>query len=130
MSIRSRRPLSPHLQVYRLPFTALLSIGHRITGAALVGGLVILAATLVAAAAGPQTYAKLQPWLRSWFGQLVLIGFTFALYLHLCNGIRHLFWDAGYGFDLATTRSSGIAIVLMTIILTATTWLIAWSVGG
>ncbi len=120
-----QRPLSPHLQVYRLPLTAVLSVTHRLTGIALAGGTVLLIIILFAAAAGPQAYATAHWLAASWPGQLVLAAFTFALYFHLCNGVRHLFWDAGYGFELTTAERSGVAVLVVAVALTALTWLIA-----
>ncbi|MBM3512280.1 MAG: succinate dehydrogenase, cytochrome b556 subunit [Alphaproteobacteria bacterium] len=119
------RPLSPHLQVYRLPLTALLSISHRITGGGLAVGLVGLAYWLTAAAVGADAYAQFQGIASSWFGQLVLFGFSFALYFHLCNGIRHLFWDAGKGFKIADAQRSDKMVLAGAIVLTAITWLVA-----
>ncbi|MFO1352119.1 MAG: succinate dehydrogenase, cytochrome b556 subunit [Gammaproteobacteria bacterium] len=120
-----RRPLSPHLQVYRLPLVAVLSIVHRITGLALVAGTPLLAYWLVALAAGPEAYARAQAMLGSKLGLLLLFGWTWALFYHLCNGIRHLFWDAGYGFALAKANQSGVAVVVASVVLTLATWLIA-----
>src|SRR5262245_31092410 len=97
------RPLSPHLQVYRWQLTMSLSILHRATGVGLAVGTVILVWCLVAAATGPEQFAFAQAMLGSWVGRILLFGWTFALFYHLANGIRHLFWDAGYGFDLRTT---------------------------
>ena len=102
-----KHPTSPHLQIYRLPLTALLSITHRITGVLLAFGCVLLIGILAAAADGAATYQALVPHLQSWYGQLLLIGLVFSLYLHFCNGVRHLVWDAGYGFELDTVAGRG-----------------------
>ena len=102
-------PLSPHLQVYRLPLTAVLSIMHRMTGLVLVVGTFLLTLVLFALAAGEQSFAVAQDLLRSWPGTIALLLFVFALYFHFCNGIRHLFWDAGYGFELDTAHRSALA---------------------
>lgn len=118
------RPLSPFL-IYRLPLTALLSISHRITGCGLAVGLIGLAWWLTAAAAGAEAYAQFDAIVKSWFGMLVLIGFSFALYFHLCNGIRHLFWDAGKGFEIATAQRSDKLVLGGAIALTVLTWLMA-----
>jgi len=117
------RPLSPHLQIFRWPLSMALSIGHRITGAALAAGLVLLTVWLVALAAGPQAFAAVDAVVDSWFGALVLFGFTVATFLHFGNGIRHLVWDFGYGFDLETTKRSGQAVVVFTVVATALTWI-------
>lgn len=123
MSTTRARPLSPHLQIFRWPLSMALSIGHRITGAGLSLGLVLLTWWLVALAAGPEAFAVVDGVVDSWFGGLVLFGFTVATFLHLANGVRHLVWDAGYGFDLTTTRRSGLAVIVFTVVATAVTWL-------
>src|SRR5690348_15437891 len=86
------RPLSPHLQVYRLPLTAVMSITHRITGVGLSLGLIVVTVWLVAAAYGPEAYDAFAGFMVSWLGLLILLGFSLALFFHLCNGIRHLLW--------------------------------------
>ena len=105
------RPLSPHLQIYRWQLTSVLSILHRATGVALSAGAILLVWWLVAAASGPEVYEGVEDFLGSWLGLLLLFGWTAALFYHLCNGIRHLVWDAGHGFGLATTYASGWAVV-------------------
>lgn len=112
------RPLSPHLQIYRWPITMVLSILHRITGVGLGLGTLLLTWWLVAAALGPQHYATAQAVLGSWFGRLVLFGFTWALFLHLCNGIRHLFWDMGYGYQVKLANRTGWAALVVSGVLT------------
>lgn len=92
------RPLSPNIQIYRPQLTSVLSIANRITGLVLSVGAVVLVVWLIAAATGPQAYAAVQGAIASWIGHIVLFGCTFAFFLHLCGGIRHLVWDAGYGF--------------------------------
>jgi len=119
------RPLSPHLQVYRLPFTAITSISHRISGVLLAGGALVLVYWVVATAAGPQSYATASAILGSLPVQVLLFLWTFVLFYHLCNGIRHLFWDAGYGFELQTAERSGQAVIAGAAVLTLLAWLIA-----
>jgi len=119
------RPLSPHLQVYRLPFTALTSISHRISGVLLSGGALLLVYWVVAAAAGPQAYATASAILSSLPVQVLIFLWTFVLFYHLCNGIRHLIWDAGYGFDLQTAQRSGQIAIGAAAALTGVAWLIA-----
>ena len=119
------RPLSPHLQVYRPQLTSVLSILHRITGIALAIGTLILVWWLIAAAAGPTAFDIVQNFIGSLVGRLLLLGWSFALYYHLCNGIRHLFWDAGKGFELKTAYASGWLVVAAAALLTAISW-----VGG
>jgi len=123
VSVSRPKPLSPHLQIFRWPLSMALSIGHRITGAGLAAGLLLLTWWLVALASGPEAFAVIDGIVDSWFGALVLFGFTVAAFLHLGNGIRHLVWDFGYGFELETTRKSGQAVVAFTVVATALTWI-------
>ncbi len=116
------RPLSPHLEIYRPQLTSILSITPRMTGMALVAGTALLAWWLVAAAVGPGAFDLVQSFLGHWFGRLVLFGWTYALFYHLCNGIRHLFWDAGYGFELATLHASGWTVLAVSAVLTVLAW--------
>jgi succinate dehydrogenase / fumarate reductase cytochrome b subunit len=120
-----KRPLSPHLQVYRPQLTSITSIAHRITGIGLSAGTLLLVWWLVAASIGPDYFALVSGVMGSIIGQLIMFCFTFALMYHLCNGIRHLFWDAGYGFELETAYKSGYAAVIGAAALTVITWLMA-----
>jgi succinate dehydrogenase / fumarate reductase, cytochrome b subunit len=124
------RPLSPDLQIYRPQLTSVLSITHRLTGVALSVGSPLLVYWLIAAAAGPPAYSALHDFLASWLGLALLCAWTFSLFFHLCNGIRHLFWDAGYGFDLQTIYASGWAVAAISIGLTLTAWIISFSMKG
>ena len=119
------RPLSPHLQVYRLPLTALMSISHRATGMLLVVGSLVLVYWLAAVASGADTFANAQALLGSVPGRVLLLAVTFSLFYHLGNGIRHLFWDAGLGFELRTAHRSGVVVIVAAIALTV----IAWALG-
>lgn len=121
------RPLSPHLQIYRLPFTALTSISHRISGVLLCVGALVLVYWLAALAGGPRSYATANAVLGNGFVQLLMFVWTFVLFYHLCNGIRHLFWDVGYGFELETARKSGMAAIVAAGVLTLVAWIIALS---
>jgi succinate dehydrogenase / fumarate reductase cytochrome b subunit len=124
-----RRPLSPHLQVYRLPLVALTSIANRITGVALCAGLLLMVWWLAAAAAGPGPFAAVQGFIGTWLGLLMLFGWTAALMYHALNGIRHLIWDAGFGYELPTAIATGRLVVAASIGLTLLVWLIglvAW----
>jgi succinate dehydrogenase / fumarate reductase cytochrome b subunit len=118
-------PTSPHLQIYRLPLTALLSITHRITGVILAFGCVLLVWLLAAAADSVASYQVLFTHLDSWYGQIFLLGFVFSLYLHFCNGVRHLFWDVGYGFELETVDLTAKLTIAGAVILTIATWVVA-----
>lgn len=122
---RGNRPLSPHLQVYNQSYTGTLSILHRITGVALSLGTVLLVWWIVAAAAGPEAFALADGVLTSWIGGLVLIGSAWALAYHTANGIRHLVWDMGYGFELETVRLSGYAVIAASVVLTLAIVLVA-----
>lgn len=116
------RPLSPHLQIYRLPLAAWLSITHRITGIGLAIGTVLLVYWLASAAFGPAAYAKASAFLDSPIGLFFLAGFSAALFYHLCNGIRHLFWDMGKNFEIKQTNVANWLVLLGTVVLTAGTW--------
>ena len=129
MSTRNR-PLSPHLQVYRLPLTAKLSISHRATGVGLALGALFLTYWLTSAAYGPDTFNRAQWFFGTVIGRILLLGFTFAFFFHLCNGIRHLFWDAGKGFELDAVRRSGVTVVVAAVVLTLGSWLWAYMVRG
>ena len=122
------RPLSPHLQIYKPQITSVLSILHRITGVALAIGTLLLAWWLIAAAAGPDAFAAVQAFNGSWLGRLLLLGWTWSLVYHLCNGIRHLCWDAGIGYDLPTVRASGWLVVAASVILTLGAWIAGYAV--
>jgi len=122
------RPLSPHLQIYRLIPTMVMSIAHRITGAALYFGILLLAWWLAAVAAGPDHYAWVSGVMSSWFGRLVLFGFTWALLHHLLGGIRHLIWDTGRLMGKHTATKLAWATLAGSVTLTALVWILAYSV--
>ena len=111
-------PLSPHLQIYKWQLPMILSITHRGTGIFLSLGALLLCYWLLAIAAGPEIYAKVNVHISAWYGQLVLLAFVFSLYYHLCNGIRHLFWDIGAGLEIETTYKSGYAVIIVSLLLT------------
>lgn len=121
------RPLSPHLQIYRWPVTMATSILHRATGCGLAAGTLLLAWWLAAAAAGPDYYAMAQACLGSILGRLVLLGFSWALFYHLLNGIRHLFWDAGHGYSIPVANKSGWAVIIGSVVLTVLAWILAYA---
>ena len=127
---QTNRPLSPHLQVYRPQLTSVLSISHRATGVALGAGSVMLALWLLALAGGPDSFATASAILGSIPGKLLMFLFTYALFYHLCNGVRHLFWDAGYGFELETAYASGKAVLAASAVLTVVVWGVALAGGG
>ncbi|MEM7506866.1 MAG: succinate dehydrogenase, cytochrome b556 subunit [Pseudomonadota bacterium] len=115
---RGNRPLSPHLQVYRPQITSMLSILHRATGVGMLVGASAVVWWLLAAATGPDYFALVDGVLTSWIGILVMLGSAWALCYHLANGIRHLIWDMGLGFELDAVTKSGVAAVGASVILT------------
>ena len=120
------RPLSPHLQVYKPQLTSILSILHRGTGIVLSIGSIFLVTWILVLTLGESAYQIYSQLVNNWFGKLVIFGFTFGLFYHLSNGIRHLFWDAGYGYDLKDAYISGFAVIFSSISLTLITWLIVY----
>ena len=116
------RPLSPHLQVYRWQITMLMSILHRATGIALVVGAFGLAWWLLAVAAGGEAYASAAACLASPLGRIALFGFSLALVYHLLNGIRHLLWDSGWGYEIPKVYASGYAVFAVGFVLTGLIW--------
>lgn len=115
---RGNRPLSPHVQIYRLPMTAVLSILHRITGVAMIPGAVLVVWWFVAAVYSPRYFATADWLLTSWPGTLVMLGSLWALAYHFCNGIRHLVWDTGRNFDLASAQRSNLFVLGGSVVLT------------
>lgn len=126
----TERPLSPHIQIYRPQMTSGLSIFHRITGVALTLGTLFLTWWLVAAAYGPEQFATAQAFLGSVIGQLLLWGFTFAVFYHLANGVRHLLWDFGWGFELEQLRFSGIVMLAFAGVATLVTLIAGYALAG
>ncbi len=126
---KANRPLSPHLQIYRWYLTMALSIAHRTSGVALSVGLLFLTWWLLALAGGEETFARVEWWKDSVLGVLFLFGMTFALAYHLGNGIRHLVWDMGYGFEPEVAQKSGIAVLVFAGAVTVLTWLAVVIVG-
>ena len=116
------RPLSPHLSIYRWPITMTMSILHRATGVAMSVGFIVLAGWLFDAAMGAETYAAMLSYLDTMVGRLLLIGWSFAFFFHLSNGVRHLIWDIGRGFEKATANASAWFVLLLAIVLTALFW--------
>ena len=129
MPIRER-PLSPHLQVYRWQITMTMSILHRVSGVILTVGAFALAWWLMAVAAGGESYDRAARCLASPFGKLILFGFSLALVYHLLNGIRHLLWDAGYGFEIPEFYRTGWTVAVLTVALTAAIWFVALGGGA
>jgi succinate dehydrogenase / fumarate reductase, cytochrome b subunit len=124
------RPLSPHLQVYRLIPTMLMSIIHRITGAALYFGTLLVAAWVIAAASSPQVFEQVSAFYSSWFGRLILFGYTWALMHHMAGGVRHLIWDTGHSLEKETATKMAWATLAVSVTLTLLIWIVAYAVRG
>jgi succinate dehydrogenase / fumarate reductase cytochrome b subunit len=120
----TERPLSPHLSIYRWPITMTLSILHRITGLALAVGSIALAYWLLAVAAGGADYQQAATLMASTFGRLCLIAWSFAFFLHLANGVRHLFWDVGRGFEIKQANASAWFVLVFAVLMTAIFWVL------
>jgi succinate dehydrogenase / fumarate reductase cytochrome b subunit len=119
-----QRPLSPHLQIYRLPLAARLSVLHRGTGVFLSLAAFALVAWLLAAAGGEDEYARFQQLAGTWPGKLFALGVIFSLMLHFFTGLRHLLWDIGWGLELKTTLASNwIVVILAALATVALAWL-------
>jgi succinate dehydrogenase / fumarate reductase, cytochrome b subunit len=127
-SKQATRPLSPHLQVYRPMLSMMMSIMHRITGAALFFGIILFVWWLVAAAWSDAAFDLAQGFFGHWFGRLVMFGFTWALIHHMLGGIRHFIWDAGKGFELATVETLVRANLIGSIGLTVLLWIVGYGV--
>ena len=119
----AERPLSPHLQIYRPALTMVMSIWHRITGAALYFGTALLAVWLISAAISAQAFAFVHGLMGSWFGQIVLVGYSWALLHHMLGGIRHFIWDTGRGFEAKERHFFAVLTILFSLILTLAVWL-------
>lgn len=126
----NNRPLSPHLQVYKPQLTTFMSITHRATGIALAVGTLMLVCWLIAAATGESAFNEVQAFLGSIIGRLLLLGWSFALFYHMCNGLRHLFWDTGKGFEIETAYMTGRIVIAASILLTIGAWLWGYAAMG
>lgn len=113
---KRERPLSPHMQIYRWPVTMATSITHRATGIALSAGTLVVAWWLIAAASGADAYDTFSTYARSPLGLLIMFGFVWSLSFHLLNGIRHLFWDSGFGFEVKTAERMGVLIYALSLV--------------
>jgi succinate dehydrogenase / fumarate reductase, cytochrome b subunit len=134
-AVKKARPLSPHLQIYAKPINMVMSILHRITGAALYFGTLLLAAWLIAAASGPAAYDTANALFGAApagipLGRIVLFGYTWALMHHMLGGIRHLIWDTGRGFALTTVNKLGWLTIIGSVLLTLAVWAVAFKVRG
>jgi len=118
----TERPLSPHLSIYRWPITMTLSILHRATGVAMTVGLIVFAAWLVSASSGPTGYEQFVALMSTLVGRLLLIGWSFAFFYHLANGIRHLVWDTGRGLEKHQANASAWFVIILALVVTAIFW--------
>lgn len=128
--VSDNRPLSPHLGIYRWQITMSMSIVHRATGIWLSLGTLALVYWLIAAAVGPDAYAVAQALFGGWIGQILLWTWVFCLFFHLCNGIRHLFWDSGRGFAIKTFYITGYTVWVIALLLTVAAIVLAYTLGG
>jgi succinate dehydrogenase / fumarate reductase cytochrome b subunit len=129
-SARAERPLSPHLQIYRWPLTMATSIAHRATGLALVTGSLVVSWGLIATASGPHAYDLFSRLARNPVGQIILFGFVWSLAFHLLNGVRHLAWDVGLGFEVRTANRSAVAVIGLSLLLAAGAFAFAYAEKG
>ncbi|MBX8813725.1 succinate dehydrogenase, cytochrome b556 subunit [Pseudochrobactrum algeriensis] len=125
--VKSQRPLSPHLSIYKPAITMTTSIIHRITGGALYFGTVLLAVWLISAAVSEDCFNLINGLFGSWVGQLVLFGYTWALMQHLAGGIRHFIWDMGAGLEKHTASKMAWATVVFSVVATILIWVVAYS---
>ncbi len=128
MAINTNRPTSPHLQVYKLPLTGIISITHRMTGVMLTAGLMVFVYVISALAGGADSYAAMQALMKLWLLKLLGWGFVYALFFHLCHGVRHLIWDAGNSFEAAALNRYAMLELAASLLLTAMTFV--WGYYG
>ena len=121
----SKNPLSPHLQIYRWHISSLLSITHRISGIINLLALILIFFWLIILNLGENNYEFFLLIINSFFGKFILIGFIWSMSFHLLSGIRHLFWDLGYGFEIKTANISGTIVIIFSLVLTILFWLFA-----
>lgn len=126
----TNRPLSPHLQVYKFQLTSVLSIFHRFTGVALSAGIPFLLVWIWSLTGGPEDFSQVRAFFASAFGRIVVFVLSVSLFYHLCNGIRHLFWDIGKGLELPAVYRSGWAVLIATGVLTLAAWIAAYAMRG
>jgi succinate dehydrogenase / fumarate reductase cytochrome b subunit len=123
------RPLSPHLSIYRWPVTMVTSILHRATGIAMTVGFILFAFWLADAAAGPDAYAAFAGAMGTTFGRILLVGWSWAFFYHLANGIRHLVWDTGRGFEKEQANASAWIVIIVSVVLTGLFWVQVTAAG-
>ena len=121
----NQNPLSPHLQIYRWHISSLLSITHRISGIINLVALIFIFFWLLVLSFGANNYEIFLLIINSFFGKFILVGFTWSMSFHVLSGIRHLAWDLGYGFEIKNANISGIAVIILSLVLTIIFWLLA-----
>ena len=121
---KENRPLSPHLTIYKPQITSVLSISHRITGIIQSFGLVLIFILILLIMTKKENYLFVESFLQSLFGKTFFILYTFSLLYHILNGIRHLIWDLGFGFDLKNVNLTGYSIIFLSIFLNLMLWII------
>lgn len=121
----SEKPLSPHIQIYRWEITMLISILHRACGIAMAVGTALVVWMLLALATGEAAYSLFQNFITSPIGTLLLLGWTVAIFFHMANGVRHLVWDSGHGYQITTARRTGMAVFAYAAIMTLIVWFVA-----
>lgn len=129
-SAKRRRPRSPNMQIYRPQLTSVLSLANRMTGVLLSACAIVLVILLAAAAAGPDAYATVHTAIVSPVGRVLLFGCTFAFFMHLCGGLRHLAWDRVHGFELRAIYISGWVVVVASVVLTIAAWVASAYAGA
>jgi succinate dehydrogenase / fumarate reductase, cytochrome b subunit len=130
LDMKNKRPLSPHLSIYKLIPTMAMSIAHRITGFALYFGVLLMAFWFLAASSGDYYFNCVQTVLHSWFGQIILFGFTWSLMHHMLGGMRHLIWDMGHLFDKNTSTKLAYATMIGSIVISVMIWIVGYSLKG
>jgi succinate dehydrogenase / fumarate reductase, cytochrome b subunit len=123
MTAKHSRPTSPHLQVYKLPLTGIISISHRITGVLLTAGLLLVILLFYALSQGADSYAAMQTTVNFWLVKFIYWGFIYALFFHLCHGVRHLFWDVGEGFEPDKLNAYAKIELAAAFVFTLATWI-------
>ena len=125
--LKSKRPLSPHLQIYKPQMTSPLSILHRATGVAMAIGTLMVVWLLLSAAIGEAAFGQFMDFATSPLGQIMLFGWSLALFYHMANGVRHLIWDTGHMLNISCAKKAGMVVLLFAVIMTALTWFLAYS---
>ena len=124
------RPLSPHLQIYRWPLPMMMSIAHLVTGVGLYFGTILIVWWLIAIGSGPGGYSRMTGFINSWFGRLILFGYTWALIHHMLGGIRHLVWDTGVGLEKEAASKIAWVTLAGSVTLTLAIWIVGYMVRG